>query len=451
MFPKTDIKQRQLGLPMRIGIVGAGHVGLPTAGALCELGHEVRVTDIDHEKLADLSRGVVPFVEPGLEKLIRRGLQSSRLTFTSDPEDFSDGLSAAFICVGTPPKVTGEANLAAVERSAVMVARHARGRLVVIEKSTVPTGTAGRLAHVLNRHNPEVTFLIVSNPEFLREGQAVHDSMHPSRIVVGTDSPEAFAFMRRLYQPYLNSGARLFETDLQTAELAKHACNAYLALKVSFANAMAQVCERTHADVTTIRSIMESDPRIGVGHLNAGLGYGGSCFPKDLAAFQRLVHRIGYRFPLLDEIQRLNDEALGSVFSKIEDVLWNLEGKKVALLGLAFKAGTDDVRYSPALNLAERLLAEGVEVAGYDPAAGDAAREALPALQVSDDAYSALMGANCAVLCTEWDEFRHIDTSKIKEVMAWPILIDGRNLFDPNVMRDEGFVYLPTGRPAVVW
>lgn len=434
---------------MQVGIIGTGHVGLPTAGALTRFGHRVVATDADREKIELLARGTMPFYEPGLEGLIREATGAGRLTFEEDPGQAVAGARVVFICVGTPPRASGEANLIAVERSAEVVARHATQPVVIAEKSTVPAGTGERLATSLTRLRPDTAFELVSNPEFLREGSAVEDSLRPERILVGSDSPGAIDTMRELYAPLLAEGVRWIQTDLRTAELAKHACNAFLALKVSFANALARLCEAAGADIDSVTEIMGSDPRIGGAHLRAGLGYGGSCFPKDLLAFDRLAHRLGYDFPLLGEISRLNDEAVDAAFRKVEEAVWNLEEKRIALLGLAFKPGTDDVRFSPALALATRLIEAGAHVVGYDPRAGATAKAALPGLEVVDDPHAALEGAHCAVLCTHWSEFRELDPTAMAEAMAVPVIVDGRNDLDPRALVEAGFAYVPTGRPPV--
>jgi UDPglucose 6-dehydrogenase len=433
---------------VKIGIIGTGHVGLPTAGTLARLGHVVVATDADGQKIDVLSRGEMPFYEPGLHDLIREGVEQGRLSFTREPGPAVGRANVVFICVGTPPRSTGEANLIAVERSAETVARHADGPIVIAEKSTVPAGTAERIAASLSRLRPDGAFSLVSNPEFLREGKAVEDSLHPDRILVGSDSSEALAVMRRLFDPLVKRGAQLIETDLRTAEMAKHACNAFLALKISFANALARLCESAGADIVAVTEIMGSDPRIGPAHLRAGLGYGGSCFPKDLKAFSRLADRLGYDFPLLREIERINEEAVDAAFRKVEEAVWNLEGKRIALLGLAFKDGTDDVRFSPALALAGRLLDADARVIGFDPKASATATAELPELETADDPYAATEGAHCVVLCTEWPEFRDLDLAKLRDLMAQPNLVDGRNLLDPAAAVEAGFTYLPMGRPT---
>ena len=434
---------------MRVGVVGAGHVGLPTAATLAHIGNEVTSTDADQEKIELLGRGGMPFFEPGLEELVRGEVDAGRLRFTPEPADALRHARVAFLCVGTPPRSSGEANLIAVERSAELVARHAAGPTVVVEKSTVPAGTAARVSEILGRQRSDGALTVACNPEFLREGSAVEDSLRPTRILVGSDSEEALAVLRDLYAPLVREDTRWIETDLHTAELAKHASNAFLALKVSFANAMARIAEAAGADVEAVTEVMGADPRIGQAHLSAGLGYGGSCFPKDLLAFDRLAARLGYDFPLLREVARLNEEALEAAFRKVEAALWNLEGKRVALLGLAFKPGTDDVRYSPALGLAERLMHAGAVVVGYDPQAGPNAKAELSGLEVLDEPYEALAGADATVVCTEWEQVAALDLRRVREVMARPVVVDGRNVFDPQEMARHGFTYLPTGRPPV--
>ncbi len=337
----------------------------------------------------------------------------------------------------------------AVERSAESIARHATGPVVVVEKSTAPAGSAERLEKILERNNDSASFLVVSNPEFLREGSAVEDSLNPGRILVGSDSAEALEIMRRLYEPLIDSGVTWITTDLRTAELAKHACNAFLALKISYINALARLCERAGADVEAVADVMGADPRIGRAFLNAGLGYGGSCFPKDLAAFERLAVRLGYDFPILREIKRINEEVLEAVFAKVEDAMWNLEEKRVALLGLAFKPGTDDVRFAPALALAGRLINAGALVIGYDPVVGANAKDEMPKLALVNDVYEALEGAHCAVLCTEWNEFLSLDLALAKEKMASPILIDGRNFLNSDSAIEAGLTYIGMGRPLI--
>jgi UDPglucose 6-dehydrogenase len=436
---------------LRTVVIGTGHVGLVTCATLAALGHDVVGTDADAEKIEGLQRGTMPFHEPGLPELVAEHTAAGRLRFSADAADAYERADVVFICVSTPPRSTGEANLLAVELAAVVAARHARGRTVFVEKSTVPAGTAQRLRRTLLRERgPRATELeVVSNPEFLREGSAVQDSLRPDRVLVGAESVWALSVMRKLYVRMIRDGVPFIETDINTAELAKHASNAFLALKVSYANALARICERAGADVVAVSEVMGADPRIGSAFLSAGLGYGGACFPKDLLAFERLAAGLHYDFPLLREIARINDEALDATLGKIHEALWNVEGKQIALLGLAFKPRTDDVRLSPALALAGRLIDDGAVVVGFDPEASSNAKDELPALKLAPGPYEAASGAHCLVVCTEWPEFRSLDLTRLRGSMRYPLVIDGRNLFDPGDMAAAGFTYYPVGRPVV--
>ena len=431
-------------------MVGTGHVGLVTCVGLAALGHEVAGTDADPDRIEALRRGEPPFYEPGLEDLLRRHLSEGNLRFAGTTAEAVEGAEVIIICVGTPSRPDGEANLLAVERAAADIARHAPPGAVVVEKSTVPAGTAERVRLTLSRERPDGRFEVASNPEFLREGSAMDDTLRPSRILIGADSPEAARALRRLYAPLVDAGHRLIECDLATAELAKHACNAFLALKISFANALARICELTGADVVTVAEVMGADPRIGPAFLEPGLGYGGYCLPKDIPAFERFAARAGYDFPLLREIARINEQAVGAVIDRVREALWNLEGKRVAVLGLAYKPGTDDVRLSPALELSKRLLQAGARVAGFDPRASVSSNGELDGLEVAANAYDAARGAHCLVVGTAWKEFLELDLGRLRASMAYPIVVDGRNLFDPQAMREAGFDYHPVGRPAVV-
>jgi UDPglucose 6-dehydrogenase len=435
-------------MPLDIAVIGTGHVGLITAGTLARVGHRVIGVDDNQDTIEALNAGRMPFFEAGLAELVAGATACGRLRFTGDIAEAVAEAQVAFICVGTPGRPTGEPNMLAVEGVATALGRAATHDMVVVEKSTVPVQTAERIRAVLARTSPHA-FHVASNPEFLREGRAVEDSLHPDRILVGADSAWAHGIMRRLYEPMVAAGGRYFATDVPTAELAKHACNAFLAMKISFANALARVCEASGADVVAVADIMGSDPRIGRDFLDAGLGWGGSCFPKDLAAFRAQSERLGYRFGLLDEVVRINEEALSCAFDKIKEALWNLEGKRVVLLGLAFKPGTDDVRESPALRLAQMLLDGGAAVVGVDPQAGPAAAAKVAGLEVADDPYAAADGADCLVVCTEWPEFGDLDLVRLKGILTVPVLVDGRNLFDATAAREAGFSYFPTGRPAL--
>ena len=437
---------------MKVAVVGTGHVGLVTASTLAFLGHEVVGLDNDPEKIRLLKEGTPPFFEPGLAELVADMKASGRLTFAATMEDAVPGREVVFICVGTPARASGEANLVAVETAGREIAAQATGRVLLVEKSTVPAGTARRLKTTLLRERPDLQadIGVASNPEFLREGKAIEDSLRPDRILIGADDDWAFETLRRLYEPLTSKGVALIETDIATAELSKHASNAFLALKISYANALARMCEKAGADVLAVAEVLGSDQRIGRAFLNAGLGYGGYCFPKDIQAFERLAKSLGYDFPLLTEVVKINDEAVDATVEKIRDALWNLEGKRIALLGLAFKPGTDDVRFAPALTLAGRLIEEGAVCAGYDPEAGEGAAKEVPALTIASTPYEAARGAHCIVICTEWDEFKALDLAKLKEVVDYPIIVDGRNVYDYDQVEAAGFTYYPTGRPPRV-
>jgi UDPglucose 6-dehydrogenase len=435
---------------VKIAVIGTGRVGLVTCVAFASLDNEVVGTDVDAEKIGLLRQGIPPFFEPGLEEALAKEAGDGRLTFTTDAAEALGGADVVFICVGTPARADGDASLLAVERAVSEIARYAKDGAVVVEKSTVPAGTADRVRQTLTREGDRRHVHVASNPEFLREGLALHDALEPERIVIGVESERSRRVLEELYAPLVSAGARLMVTDVRTAELAKHASNAFLAMKISFANALARLCERSGADVVAVADVMGADARIGRAFLNAGLGYGGYCLPKDVAALERLAARFGYEFPLLREVDRLNREAADAVVARVEEAVWNVEGKRIALLGLAFKADTDDVRTSPAVELARRLLAEGADLVAFDPQAGVTALEELPELQVAASALDAALGADCLVIATDWDEFRRLDLAALKEAMARPVIVDGRNLLDPDAVRDAGFWYYPTGRPAVL-
>jgi UDPglucose 6-dehydrogenase len=437
---------------MRVAVIGTGHVGLITCVSLAEVGHQVVGVDADEEKIRRLKDGVMPFFEPGVHELVRDNLETGRLCLTAETKEAVAGADVVFICVGTPPRASGEANLLAVEQAARGVARDATGPLVVAQKSTVPAGSADRLQRTLALERPDLASVIdvVSNPEFLREGRALRDALHPDRILVGAQDDRPREIMSELYRPFTERGARLIHTDIRSAELAKHASNAFLALKISYANALARIAEATDADVESITDVMGADPRIGPDFLGAGLGYGGYCFPKDLVAFEHLASSVGYDFGLLREVAKINEEAVHTLVAKVRDALWNLEGKRVVLLGLSFKPDTDDVRFSPALAVARRLLEAGAEVVGHDPQANGAARLEVPQLATEDNVYDAVRGAHCVVVCTAWSEYRDLNLEKLAELVEFRILVDGRNLFEPARVVSAGFQYQAMGRPPVL-
>jgi UDPglucose 6-dehydrogenase len=434
---------------MRVAVIGTGHVGLVTAVTLSSFGHEVAATDVDPEKIETLRRGEAPFFEPGLQELLDEQVAAERLSFDHEARDVLPGAHIVLICAGTPANPDGEANLAAVERAAADIARFADDGAVVVGKSTVPAGTAERIRTTFEHQRPDTALHLVSNPEFLREGTAVQDALEPERLLIGADDPAGFDAMRRLYAPLLDRGVRLIETDVATAELAKQATNAFLALKISYANALARLCEGIGADVVAVTEVMGSDHRIGPAFLGAGLGFGGYCLPKDVAAFERLAERSGHPFPLLAEVARINREALEAVLDLVVGSVGDPARSRVAVLGLSFKPGTDDVRLSPALALAARLLELGTDVSGYDRRAGSNAKAELPALRIGADPYDAAEGANAVVLATEWDEFRSLDLDRLRRVVATPLFVDARNALDGRMVAAAGFAYRCMGRPLM--
>jgi UDPglucose 6-dehydrogenase len=431
---------------MHIAIVGTGRVGLVTGVALAGLGHDVVGMDASREAIERLQRGRASFFEPGLQELLDDGVAAGRLRFTTSIADALEGADVVFICVGRPVGANGDLSLTSVEAVARDVARHGRDGIVVVVKSTVPPGTCERIERTIRLERPALRFHVASSPEFLREGFAIQDTLEPDRIVVGAADDEAFAAVRRVYRTMIDEGCVLIETERRTAELAKLASNAFLATKLSFANAVARVCELTDADMNGVAEVLGADPRIGPSFLRAGIGYGGYCLPKDVDSLRRLAERHGYAFDLLKEVTRVNDDAAAHALAKIEDALWNLEDKRIVLLGLAFKAGTDDVRSAPALVLARALIEGGADVVGCDPMAADAAREVVPRLRTVADPYEAAEGAHCVVICTEWPEFGALDLERLRDAMAYPVMVDGRNLLHPPAVVAAGFHYLGTGR-----
>ena len=420
-----------------IGVVGAGWVGLVTAACFAELGHRVVVREIVPEKVESLERGEVPIHEPGLPELIERN--HDRLLFTTEMSELLDGPRLLFICVQTPPTYSGDADLSAVQR-AVEEIGEPDGRALVM-KSTVPVGT-GR---AIQRDAPDLAY--VSCPEFLKEGTAVRDFLEPDRVVIGADAEDDWAAeaVESVYEPL---GAPIVRTDLSSAEMIKLASNAYLATKISFINEIANVCDEVGADVTEVARGMGLDPRIGSRFLNAGLGFGGSCFPKDTQALKILAGNSGYHFQLLNSVIEVNELQKRRVMAKLSKHLDSLVGKRVALLGLAFKPDTDDMREASSLVLAARLDGEGARVVAFDPVAQERAAELLPNVEMAGSAMDALEGVDAAVLVTEWPEFTELDWGEVAKRMANPLLIDGRNFLDPEVVRDAGITYAAIGRPS---
>jgi len=432
------------GGAMSLAVIGAGHVGLVSGACFAAMGHRVIMVDNDRKKLAKLRQGLAWFYEPGLEALLRQGVREKRLSFTPSIASAVKQAEVIFICVGTPPRPNGDADLTAVEHVAREIAEAMPGYRLIVEKSTVPVQTGqwvGRtLQHCVRRGVP---FDVASNPEFLREGSAIYDTMHPDRIVLGVESERAKDLLLALYQP-LN--ARAIVTDVKSAEIIKHASNSFLAMKISFMNAVAELCDLVGADVMKVADGMGHDTRIQRPFLNAGVGYGGFCFPKDLEAFIRIAEKLGYDFRILKAVTQINADQPRRFVGKIAGSLWNLPGKTIAVLGLAFKPNTDDMRFAPSLEVIRLLQQEGAKVRAYDPKAMAEARPMVPGVTLCRSAYEALRGADCLALVTEWQEFAALDFVRVKKLMRQPVVVDGRNLFDPDRLRRLGFRYAGMGR-----
>ncbi len=450
---------------MQVAIVGSGYVGLVAAACFAELGHDVICVDNDQAKLSALRRGDIPIHEKFLPELLARH-RGERLCFSGSLAEATRRSSVIFIAVGTPAGQHGECDLSYVESVSREVARALDGHKVVVEKSTVPVCTSDWIRKVMLLNGaPDGSFDVASNPEFLREGTAVTDFLYPDRIVIGADTDRAAAMLRKIYQPLISGdyarqkGAvpapdnarpvpQLIVTSAKSAELIKHASNAFLAMKISFINAVANICESVGADIEQVREGVGSDSRIGQRFLDPGIGYGGSCFPKDLQAFRTVARECGYDFRLLEEVIQINDEQCQRFLRKVRAALWTLKGKRLAVLGLAFKGGTDDIRESPAIALTDLLLKEGCEVVAYDPAATPRAREVLDdRLTYGDSAYDAAENADALLILTDWEEFAALDLERLRQRLKYPIVIDGRNLYRPQLMAEKGFIYFSVGRP----
>lgn len=452
---------------MRISVIGTGYVGLVTGACLAEIGHEVMCTDSDASKIRTLEAGGVPIYEPGLDKVISKTRKEGRLRFCAKPADAVSAGDAIFICVGTPPLPNGDADLSAIDNVARMVAGEATSTKLVVEKSTVPARTGQELKRALGVYarKPGFTLRVASNPEFLREGTAVEDFLHPDRVVVGVEDDATERQLHDIYRPVLerqfrcpvHAGAcpnrpapQWLVTTINSAELIKHASNSFLALKVSYANMVADLAEKLGADIGEVTRAMGMDPRIGPNFLSAGLGFGGFCLPKDLQAFVRLAERCGVDFSMLRAVEKINKQRIDRFVDKLREALWVVRGKPVSVLGLAFKPNTDDVRFAPAIDLIHRLIEEGANVRAYDPQAMEKARAILPEIEYAQSAYDAAKGSEALVIATEWPEFRSLDWEKIRGLMARPLVLDGRNLLSPGEMRGLGFEYRSFGRPDTV-
>jgi len=455
---------------MRIAVVGSGYVGLVTGACFADLGHEVVLVDNDENKLTALRNGEVPIHEKFLPELLTRH-RGERIRFSGDLQAATRESEAIFIAVGTPPTESGDADLSYVESVAREISGGVDEYKVVVEKSTVPVYTSQWIRTILLRNGADPShFDVASNPEFLREGTAVTDFLYPDRIVVGVENERVAEVMRHIYGP-LTSGwycgrgdaiprpesaaaktpPRLIVTSSKSAEMIKHASNAFLAMKISFINAVASICESVGANVEQVSDGIGTDSRIGPQFMNPGIGYGGSCFPKDLMAFRAVAKETGYDFRLLEEVMRINEEQRHRFLRKVRSVLWTFRGKRLGVLGLAFKGGTDDIRESPALLLVQELFREGCHICAYDPAAMERAKEVLKSgVEFAADAYEAATDADALLILTEWEEFADLDLDRLRTLVKYPIVLDGRNLYDPAVMLEHGFSYYSVGRPAAL-
>lgn len=449
---------------MRLAVIGCGYVGLVTGACLAAAGHEVFCTDIDETRIDQLKAGKVPIYEQHLEEVLKGAVAENKIAFTADAGEAIRAGEVIFICVGTPPRESGEADLSAIDHVARQVAKEARTSKLVVEKSTVPALTGVQLQKAMAAYSrgAQLKFQVASNPEFLREGTAVGDFFHPDRIVVGVEDENSSAKLREIYRPILEKKfhcpvhadrcpasptGELLVTTINSAELIKHASNSFLALKISYANVISDLCERIGADVEEVTHAMGLDPRIGTQFLKAGLGFGGFCFPKDIQAFIHLSASVGVDFEMLKAAERVNKQRIDKYFEKIRKALWVVKGKRVAVLGLAFKANTDDIRFAPALEVMRRLLEEGAEVQASDPQAIARTKSQFPQVAYFDDPYEALQGVDAALVCTEWQIFRKLDWERAGKDMARRLVIDGRNLYSASKLQQLGFEYYSFGRP----
>lgn len=430
---------------MNISIIGSGYVGLVTGACLAELGNKVICTDNDTKKITDLKKGIIPIYEPGLEELISTNVKKKRLKFTSRIKEAVGDSQIIFITVGTPSLGNGEADLTGIENVARNIALNMNGYRLIVEKSTVPVETGIWVKRTIATYvRKKVKFDVASNPEFLREGRAINDFMHPDRIVIGVESKKAREILVDLYKP-LN--APLVITDIKSAELIKHASNSFLATKISFINAIARICDKIGADVVEVAAGMGLDKRIGQAFLSAGIGYGGSCFPKDLDAFIKISEKIGYDFELLKAVREINQQQKDFFLSKIKEVLWIIKDKTIGILGISFKPNTDDIRNAPSIEIIRALQTEGAVIKAYDPMAMEKVSTVLGKdVKFCQDPYEVCKDSDCLLIITEWDEFKELDFLKVKRLLKRPIIIDGRNIYEPKKMKKWGFTYIGIGR-----
>lgn len=436
---------------MNITIVGTGYVGLVTGACFSEWGHHVMCVDNDQRKVDMLHRMEMPIYEDGLEALVRRNVEAGRLHFSNSIKEGTAFAEVIFIAVGTPPGYRGAANLSYVEQVGREVAENMDGYRLLVEKSTVPVNTGEQLKRTMSKYmKADIPFDIASNPEFLKEGTAIEDAFDPDRIVVGVESERAAQLMREIYEPIIQkTNCAFLVMNIASAELTKHASNSFLATKISFINAVSRVCELTGANVEQVAQGMGLDRRIGPKFLNAGVGYGGSCFPKDVDAFVQIADNLGYDFELLKTVQRVNKTQREHVMQMIQRELWVVQDKEVAILGLAFKPGTDDIRESPSLYFVPQLVEAGAKLRLWDPVAEQNFAERFPDQRYTKTPMEALEGADLLLVLTEWPEVKALEPEAMKKAMRCPVVVDGRNVFDPKVMHDHGFSYTSVGRPGI--
>jgi len=435
---------------MNICVVGSGYVGLVTGACLADFGMHVVGVDKDHAKIEALSRGKVPIYEPGLETLVQKNMEEGRLSFSTDLGPAIENARAVFIAVGTPPKSDGSADLTFIREVATSIGEHLNGYKVIVTKSTVPIGTGKMIEDLVQeRTGGQHRFAVVSNPEFLREGSAIEDFMHPDRVVVGTRDPQAAELMLDVYSPLVSADVPFIITDVESAELIKYASNGFLATKISFINEVAQLCEAWGANVDVVSKGMGLDNRIGGKFLAAGPGFGGSCFPKDTRAVAQIAREQGLRFRIIEAVLEVNEDRKTQMLTKIENALGGIAGRTVAVLGLSFKPNTDDIRESPALPIVQGLVDRGATVRAFDPEAMDGCRPLFPTVTFCENPYATAEGADALVIITEWNQFRKLELDRLSELLRRPLVVDLRNLYEPEKMAAAGFEYVSVGRPPV--
>ena len=432
---------------MNICIVGVGYVGLVTGTCFAEFGNHVICVDKDEQRIGSLQQNIIPIYEPGLEEMVKRNQSAGRLNFTQDVNEAVEKSLAVFIAVGTPSDSEGSANLEYVYQVAETIGKLMTGYKIIVTKSTVPVGTGKKIREIIRKNQKEeIPFDVVSNPEFLREGSAIEDFLRPNRVVIGTDNEQATAIMKDLYSPLYLIEIPFLNTNVETAEMIKYASNAFLATKISFINEMANICELVGADVHMVAKGMGLDGRISRKFLHPGPGYGGSCFPKDTKAIVKLAETHGYRFKIVESVIEVNERQQMLMVDKIENVLGDLKGKRLGILGLTFKPNTDDIRDSPAIRIIETLIKKGAIVSAYDPAGMEAAAKILKGVNYVKDIYEAAQDADALVIITEWNEFRYPDWEKVQASLRSPTVIDMRNIYEPEKMKTRGFNYRCVGR-----